>query len=321
MKVSVIVPVYNTEKYLKNCIDSLLKQNFEDYEIIVINDLSPGNAEEIIKSYNDKKIVYIKNKTNKGIGYNRNLGIKKAKGEYVCFIDSDDYVKEDFISKMYNYSKENNLDLCVCDYINVDEKGNTLEEFNLSNFGITNYEENNKILCEINLGPCNKLFKKDMLIKNKIEFSEKLKYEDLSFVALSIKNSAKIGKINEQLNYFTVHKNSETTTRDKRVFDIFKQLDIVRNEYKIKIGDRYNYIDLLLFNIEYNCYVVIELKVTELKKEHIGQIEFYMNYIDKNLKNINQNKTIGIIICKKENRYVIEYCSDDRIISREYELV
>jgi glycosyltransferase EpsH len=232
MKVSVIVPVYNTEKYLKNCIDSLLKQNFEDYEIIVINDLSPGNAEEIIKSYNDKKIVYIKNKTNKGIGYNRNLGIKKAKGEYVCFIDSDDYVKEDFISKMYNYSKENNLDLCVCDYVNVDEEGNKLKEFNLSDFCITNYEENNKILCEINLAPWNKLYKKDMLVKNKIEFSETLKYEDLSFVALSIKNSKKIGKINEQLNYYTIHNNSETTTRDKRVFDVFKQLDIVRNEYK-----------------------------------------------------------------------------------------
>lgn len=232
MKVSVIVPVYNTEKYLKNCIDSLLKQNFEDYEIIVINDLSPGNAEEIIKSYNDKKIVYIKNKTNKGIGYNRNLGIKKAKGEYVCFIDSDDYVKENFISKMYNYSKENNLDLCVCDYVNVDEEGNKLKEFNLSDFCITNYEENNKILCEINLAPWNKLYKKDMLVKNKIEFSETLKYEDLSFVALSIKNSKKIGKINEQLNYYTIHNNSETTTRDKRVFDIFKQLDIVRNEYK-----------------------------------------------------------------------------------------
>ena len=232
MKVSVIVPVYNTEKYLKKCIDSLLNQNFEDYEIIVINDLSPGNAEEIIKYYNDKKIVYIKNKTNKGIGYNRNLGIKKAKGEYVCFIDSDDYVKEDFISKMYNYSKENNLDLCVCDYVNVDEEGNKLKEFNLSDFCITNYEENNKILCEINLAPWNKLYKKDMLVKNKIEFSETLKYEDLSFVALSIKNSKKIGKINEQLNYYTIHKNSETTTRDKRVFDIFKQLDIVRNEYK-----------------------------------------------------------------------------------------
>ena len=111
-------------------------------------------------------------------------------------------------------------------------KDEILKEFNLSDFCITNYEENNKILCEINLAPWNKLYKKDMLVKNKIEFSETLKYEDLSFVALSIKNSKKIGKINEQLNYYTIHKNSETTTRDKRVFDIFKQLDIVRNEYK-----------------------------------------------------------------------------------------
>ena len=95
----------------------------------------------------------------------------------------------------------------------------------------------------------------------------------------------------------------------------------VGNEYKITVGDRHNYIDLLLYNYEFNCFVVVELKVTELRKEHIGQIEFYMNYIDKNLKSINQNKTIGIIICKKENKYVIEYCSDDRIITREYELV
>ena len=74
----------------------------------------------------------------------------------------------------------------------------------------------------------------------------------------------------------------------------------IRNEYKIKIGNNYNYIDLLLFNIEFNCYVVIELKVTELKKEHIGQIHVYMNYIDNSLKTINQNKTIGIIIVKKK---------------------
>ena len=92
----------------------------------------------------------------------------------------------------------------------------------------------------------------------------------------------------------------------------------IGNEYKIKIGDRYNYIDLLLFNIEYNCYVVIELKVTELKKEHIGQIEVYMNYIDNNLKKVTQNKTIGIIICKKDNHFIMEYCSDRRILSREY---
>ncbi len=95
----------------------------------------------------------------------------------------------------------------------------------------------------------------------------------------------------------------------------------IGNEYKIKIGDRYNYIDLLLYNIKFKCYVVIELKVTELKKEHIGQIEAYMNYIDKNMKTIDEDKTVGIIIVKKENKYVMEYCSDDRIIAKEYKLV
>ena len=95
----------------------------------------------------------------------------------------------------------------------------------------------------------------------------------------------------------------------------------ISNEYPIKIGNNYNYIDLLLYNIDFNCYVVVELKVTKLKKEHIGQIEVYMNYIDRNLKRENQDKTIGIIVCKKDNEYIIEYCSDKRIISREFELI
>ena len=92
----------------------------------------------------------------------------------------------------------------------------------------------------------------------------------------------------------------------------------IENEYKIKIGSTYNYIDLLLFNIKYNCFIVIELKVCELKKEHIGQIEVYMNYIDKHIKNINQDKTIGIIISRRDNHYYIEYSSDKRILTREY---
>lgn len=95
----------------------------------------------------------------------------------------------------------------------------------------------------------------------------------------------------------------------------------ISNEYPIKIGNNYNYIDLLLYNIDFNCYIVVELKVTKLKKEHIGQIEVYMNYIDRNLKKISQDKTIGIIVCKKDNEYIIEYCSDKRIIARNYELV
>ncbi len=95
----------------------------------------------------------------------------------------------------------------------------------------------------------------------------------------------------------------------------------IKSEYPIKLNDRYNYIDLLLYNIKYKCYVVVELKVAELKKEHAGQIMTYMNYIDKNIKTIEENDTVGIIICKQDNKYVIKYCSDDRIIAREYELV
>lgn len=95
----------------------------------------------------------------------------------------------------------------------------------------------------------------------------------------------------------------------------------IGSEYKIKIGNIYNYIDILLFNYEYNCFVIIELKITELKKEHLGQIQVYMNYIDEKMKTENQSKTIGIIICKQDNDYVIKYCSDDRIISRRYELI
>ena len=92
----------------------------------------------------------------------------------------------------------------------------------------------------------------------------------------------------------------------------------IENEYKIKIGDTYNYIDLLLFNYIYNCFIVIELKVCELKKEHIGQIGVYMNYIDKHIKSINQDKTIGIIISRRDNHYYIEYSSDNRIYTRDY---
>lgn len=95
----------------------------------------------------------------------------------------------------------------------------------------------------------------------------------------------------------------------------------IKNEYPIKIGDRYNYMDLLLYNINFNCYVVCELKVTELKKEHIGQVQTYMNYVDKNIKNNSQNPTIGIIICKKNNKFVMECVPNENIFDREYELI
>ena len=105
---------------------------------------------------------------------------------------------------------------------------------------------------------------------------------------------------------------------DNFLLELGEGFTYIRNEYKIKIGNTYNYIDLLLFNYIYNCFIVIELKVCELKKEHIGQIEVYMNYIDKHIKSINQDKTIGIIISRRDNNYYIESSSDNRILTREY---
>ena len=107
--------------------------------------------------------------------------------------------------------------------------------------------------------------------------------------------------------------------------DFLKELGIgftfAGSEVKIKLGDRYNYIDLLLFNYKYNCFVVIELKVTEIKAEYIGQITKYINYVDKNIKEIHNEKTVGVIICKKENKYVMEYCTNPQIFVRTYEKV
>ena len=156
----------------------------------------------------------------------------------------------------------------------------------------------------------------DESTKEKLKEKEELKVPDLVKNPIQIKNTSGNNEISEKVLQKLILEDIPSF-----LDELGNGFTFVRNEYKIKIGDRYNYIDLLLFNYEFNCFVVVELKVSELKKEHIGQIEFYMNYIDKNLKNINQNKTIGIIICKKENKYVIEYCSDDRIIAREYELV
>ena len=143
-----------------------------------------------------------------------------------------------------------------------------------------------------------------------------------------------IDEINPKYSIISVGKNNRYGHPNKEVLEkliledienFLEELGIgftfIKSEYPIKLGNRYNYIDLLLYNIKYKCYVVVELKVTELKKEHTGQIMTYMNYIDKNIKTIEENDTVGIIICKQDNEYVIKYCSDDRIIAREYELV
>ena len=151
--------------------------------------------------------------------------------------------------------------------------------------------------------------------KNKLVTNEELKLPDLVPDPLLIKSEFNI----EQLTEYAL-KQAILNNLDNFLTQLGNGFSYIGNEYKMKIGNNYNYIDLLLYNFKYKCFVVIELKVTELKKEHIGQIEVYMNYIDKNVKDVSDDKTIGIIICSRNNQFIIEYCSDERIFAREFKI-
>ena len=152
--------------------------------------------------------------------------------------------------------------------------------------------------------------------KTKLKIQDKIEIKDLVPNPIIIKNSNNYEIISEKVLQKLILEDIESFMKE-----LGNSFCFIGSEYKIKIGDRNHYIDLLLFNIKYNCYVAVELKVTEFKVEYISQVQKYMNYIDKNIKQVSNNNTMGILICKRENKFVIEYCSDERIAVREYELV
>ena len=185
------------------------------------------------------------------------------------------------------------------------------------NYYIKIAEEQNLSVRELRERIKNKEYERlDEETNNKLKNKEELKVSDLVKNPIQIRNTSDYNEISEKVLQKLILEDIPSFLKE-----LGNGFSFIDSEYKIKIGDRYNYIDLLLYNIKYKCYVVVELKVTELNSNHTGQIQKYMNYIDKNIKSIDDNKTVGIIICKKDNKYVIEYCSDDRIIAREYELV
>ena len=192
-----------------------------------------------------------------------------------------------------------------------------LKDINVINYYINISIEQNLSYRELHERIKNNEYERlDDKTKNKLIAKEKPKVNDFIKNPIIIKNTLDYKDISEQVLKKLILEDIPSFL--KELGDGFS---FIKDEYKIKIGDRYNYIDLLLFNYIYNCFVVIELKVTEFKSEHIGQIKKYMNYIDKNLKNELQENTIGIIICKKNNYFVLEYVSDDRIFEAEYKVI
>ncbi len=274
IKVSVIVPVYNTSKYLSKCIDSLINQTLEDIEIIIINDCSPDNSKLILDKYkNIKKINIIHNKVNKGIGYTRNLGLKKAKGEYIAFIDSDDFVDINMFEKMYKKAKKDDLDLVVCRFHKLLEKQNgVLEEIN-PNFTIpyfknTSLKDCPKLLLEINSAPWNKLYKRSLFSKD-VRFPENLKYEDAIVCVKILAKAKKIGMVEDKFNYYLVRDKSESTAMDIRVFDI-----IEINNQKLQFLKKLDYYDSIK---EY-----VEIKIIRSLTNYIKQQKYQKDKIIAN---------------------------------------
>ncbi len=152
--------------------------------------------------------------------------------------------------------------------------------------------------------------------KNKLMRKGKIGVKDLVPNPILINNKNNVEIITEKALHSLILEDIESFMKE-----LGNSFSFIGSEFKLKIGSGSHFIDLLLFNIKYDCYVVVELKVTEFKAEYISQVQKYMNYIDKNIKEASNGKTMGILICKRENRFVIEYCSDERIAVREYKLV
>jgi len=224
-KVSIIVPVYNVEKYLKRCLDSLVNQSLKDIEIIIINDASTDNSLKVIREYESKynTIKVINSPTNLKQGGARNLGIEIAKGEYIGFVDSDDWVHVEMYKKLYSKANDTNSDVVDSDYYVSD--GNNVLTTVTSNTAdqlgeLTSMQKKGLILHSGRMWT--KIFKTSLFIDNNIRFPEKLSYEDNPVVPLLLVHAKKLEKVNEPLYYY--FKNLESTTTTKNSYHHFDRL-------------------------------------------------------------------------------------------------
>ena len=223
-KVSVIVPVYNVEKYLKKCLDSLLNQTIkDDIEVIIVNDGSKDKSQDIIDEYIKKYPNLFKGyiKENHGQGSARNYGVKKATGEYIGFVDADDYIEENMYEVLYNEAKEKNLDIVVCDMVWAYEDGKIEYRSTLPSFL---KEFNYKTYILSNPGPVNKIYKRELWENSKVYFPEDIWYEDFAIIPALSKYTKKIGYINSKLYYYRQRQNStmKNTKYDTKLLDIIK---------------------------------------------------------------------------------------------------
>ncbi|MBP3502945.1 MAG: glycosyltransferase [Clostridia bacterium] len=311
-KVSVIVPVYNVEKYLIKSLDSLVNQTLEDIEIIVVNDGSTDNSKKIIEVYKEKyqdKIKYLE-KPNGGLSDARNFGIPYATGEYIAFLDSDDYVELDTYEKMYNKAKEENADMVECDFIWEYPNKSKIDN------GII-YNGKKEMLIYARVVAWNKLIKRTLLEKYKIEFPKGLRYEDVEFFYKMVLYYNKVSFVKEPLIHYIQRESSISKVQNEKTKEIFEVLDNVikyyknknlYNEYKDEL--EYTYTRLLLCS---SLFRMVKIKDKKVKKELLNTTWTNLNEKFPNWKKnkiLKENKSMKNLYMKTINKITYKiYCA------------
>lgn len=298
IKVSIIVPVYNVEKYIHKCLDSLVNQTLKELEFIFVNDGSPDNSPKIIKEYQKKdKRIKLLNKENGGQASARNLGLEHAKGEYIAFLDSDDYVKENMYETLYNRAKKDNLDIVICNNYLV-YKDSLVE----NNPGITNKKE--KIISPreyitLSPSPWNKIIRHEYLNQEKFKFPEGIIYEDLASIPLLGLSNPKIVYLNTCLHYYV--QSDSSTMRNKeykpKYEDIFTAAEYL---YTNMIDKGYN--KELEYMLTYHLLYLGSLNFYQYKK--YNQIDRIAIAMKKYFPKWYQNEIVKFKFTKKQIFYM-----------------
>lgn len=310
-EVSVIVPVYNVEKYLGKCLNSLVNQTLENIEIIIVNDGTKDNSEEIIKKFIEKypqKIVYLK-KENGGLSDARNYGIPYAKGEYIAFLDSDDYVEKDMYKEMYKLAKKENSDMVECDFL-WEYPNKTREDIGQV------YNGKKEMIEKVRVVAWNKLIRRSIFEKTQIQFPKGLRYEDVEFTYKLIPHLNKVSFLKKPYIHYIQRENSISNLQNERTKEIFTVLDNVIAYYKEN-----NFYDEYKDELEYVytryllCSSLLRMVKIEDKNTRKNMLKITWENLNtkfpnwKNNKILKKNKTLKDRYMKSVNKFTYKiYC-------------
>ena len=287
--VSIIVPVYNVEAYLDKCLESVVNQSFDNYEVIIINDGSTDKSEEIAQQYTLKyDHVILINQENKGLGGARNTGLKIAQGEYILFVDSDDYIHRDTLMLAYNEAMKKQADIVVFGYTIIDELGNIIKtEKGFENAKSTLKENRELLMCP----PVawNKLIKKDLFVNSGVQFPDRAWYEDLRTILKLYLHAQSFGFVDKSLYFYLKRKGSITNAlKTDRLIEIVDAVEDLLNYYKEQNAYE-QYKDELEFIAVYHAFYLGSVRVAQINYKHPLMLEL-KQYITQKVPNYMHQK-------------------------------